>query len=137
MLQDKKHSRLILKSNKTAREVYKWKERERKRTTKLWKKVLIDYNQQSEEYLGPSTFFSNAAIKSRSVKKAEKSLPKSPRRKMEVITRLASKFQVCVKFREKVGRKKNVLSEEKVDWVIAFLNQPDILYTTPGRKDNM
>ena len=126
-----------MKSNKTAHEEYKRKEKERKRTTKLRKNVLIDYHRQSEEPLGPSIFFSNAAIKSRSVKKVEKSLPKSPRRKREVITRLASKFQFHVKFGEKVGRKKNALSEEKVDRVIVFLNQPDISYTTPDRKDNV
>ena len=104
LYEKKKHSRLVLKSNKSAHEEYKRKERERKRTTKLRKNVLIDYHQQSEEPLGASTFFSNAAIKSRRVKKAEKSLPKSPRRKREVITRSASKFQVHVKFRQKIGR---------------------------------
>ena len=92
--------------------------------------------QQPEEPLGPSIFFSNAAIKLSSVKKAKKSLPKSPRGKREVIRRLASKFQVRVKFGEKVGRKKSVLNEE-VDWVIAFLNQRDISYTNLGRKDNV
>ena len=76
---------------------------------------MIDYHQQSEEPLGPSTFFSNAAIKLRSVKRAGKSFPKSPRRKREFITRLASKFQVCIKFGEKVRRNKNALSEEEVD----------------------
>ena len=36
-----------------------------------------------------------------------------------------------------MGRKKNLLSEGEVDWVMAFLNQPDISYTTPGRKNNV
>ena len=122
-----------MNSNKTAHEDYKRKERERKRTTELRKNVLIDYHQNSEEPLAPSTFFSNAAIKLRSVKKAEKSL----RRKREFITRLVSKFQVPLKFGEKIGRKKNALSAEEVNWVIAFLNQPDILYTSPGRKNSV
>ena len=87
--------------------------------------------------MGSSAFFINAAIKSRSVKIAEKSLPKGPRRKREVITRLASKFQVRIKFGENVGRKKNALCEEELDRVIAFLNQPDISYKTPGRKENL
>ena len=54
--------------------------------------------------------------------KVEKSLPRSPRKEREVITKLASKFQVSIEFREKVGRKKNVLSEREVDWVMTFLN---------------
>ena len=53
------------------------------------------------------------------------------------MTKLASKFQVRVKFGEKVGRKKNVLSEGEVDWVMFFANRPDISYTTFGRKDNI
>ena len=122
-----------MNSNKTVHEEYKRKERERKRTTELRKNVLIDYHQNSEEPLAPSAFFSNAAIKLRSVKKAEKSL----RRKREFITRLVSKFQVPLKFGEKIGRKKNALSAEEVNWVIPFLNQPDILYTSPGRKNSV
>ena len=128
---------MILKSNKTGHEEYKRKERESKRTTKLRKNVLINYHQQSEEPLGHSTFFSNAAIKSRSVKKAEKTLLKSPSRKREVITRLASKYQIRVKFGEKLKRNKYLLSEEEVDRVFAFLNQPDISYTIPDRKQNV
>ena len=45
-------------------------------------------------------------------------------------------FGVRVEFGE-MGRKKNALSEENVDWVIAFLNQPDVSYTTSGRKDKV
>ena len=106
---------MVLKSNKTSHGEYKRKERERKRTTKFRKNFLIDCHQQSEEPLGPPAFFSNAAIKSRSVKRAEKFFPKGPRRKREFITRLASKFQVLIKFGEKVRRNKNALSEEEAD----------------------
>ena len=66
--------------------------------------------------------FGSATVESRSVMKVEKSLPRSPRKEREVITKLASKFQVRIEFREKVGRKKNVLSEREVDWVMTFLN---------------
>ena len=123
-----KRSRWIVKSNNAAHEEYKRKERERKRIAKLRRNVL------NNQPLEPSTSFSSAAVKSRSVKKVEKSLPKSPCKKREVITKLVSKFQVRVKFGEKVGRKKNVLSEGEVGWVMAFLNRPDISYTAPGRK---
>ena len=112
----KKRSRLILKSNNAVHEEYKRKERERKRTAKLRKNAL------NNQPLKPSTSFSSAAVKSRSVKKVEKSLPKSPRKKWKVITKLVSKFRVRVKCGEKVERKKNVLSEGEVNWVMAFLN---------------
>ena len=55
--------------------------KERKGRGKLRKNVL------NNQPLGPSTSFSSAAVKSGSVKKAEKSLPKSPRKKREVITK--------------------------------------------------
>ena len=81
--------------------------------------------------------FSNSAIKSRTIKRVEKALPQSPRRKSEVIKTLASKFNVKVKFCEKVGRKNNVLSDLEQQWVEEFLNRADISYTTPGRRDNV
>ena len=111
----KKHSRLILKTNKTANGEYKRQEMERKRTTKLRKNILIYYYQQSEEPLRPSTFFGNATIISKSVNETEKSVPNSPSRKREVITRLASIYQVRVNFGGKVERKKNAFSEEEFD----------------------
>ena len=69
---------------------------------KLLKKTVMTNNQQqSERALEPSATFSNAAIKSRSVKKVEKPLPKSFRRKRKVISRSTSKYQVCQSLRSK------------------------------------
>ena len=134
----KKRARLLLKSDKTKYEAYKKKERERKQLAKI-RKDIANRNEQNqhEETLGPSTSFTNTAIKSRSIKKAERSLPQSPRRKKEVIKSLASKFNVRVQLAQKAGRKKNSLSEEEIQWVIDFLNRADISYTTPGRRDNV
>ena len=87
--------------------------------------------------MGPSTSFSNSVIKSRSVKKAEKSLPQSTRRKKEVIKSLASKFNAKIQLEQKAGRKKNRLSEKENQWVINFLNWANISYTTAGRRDNV
>ena len=124
----KKRLTLILKSNNAAHEEYKRKEKERKRTAKLRKNAL------NNQPLEPSTSFSSAAVKSRSNKKVEKSLPKGPLKKREVITKLTSKLQDRVKFTEKAGRKKNVLSVGEVDWVMAFLNRPDSSYTWQKRQ---
>ena len=71
----KKHSRLILKSNSAVHEEYKRKERKMKITAKLRKSAL------NNQPLEPSASFSSAVVKSRSVKKVGKSLPKSPRKK--------------------------------------------------------
>ena len=136
----KKRARLLLKTDKSKYEVYKKKERERKQLAKI-RKDITRRNEQNhhehEESLGPSTSFSNLAIKSRPIKKAKKSLPQSPRRKNIVIQGLASKFNVKIQLAEKAGRKKNGLSEEENQYVINFLNRADISDTTPGRRDNV
>ena len=54
-----------------------------------------------------------------------------------MIKSLASKFNVKVKLAQKVGRKKNELTEQENQWLVQFLNRPDISYTTPARKDNV
>ena len=73
MHREKKHARVLLKTDKSKHEAYKKKERE-------CKQLEQNYHEH-EESLGPSTSFSNSTIKSRSMKKAEKSLPQSPREK--------------------------------------------------------
>ena len=47
----------------------------------------------------------NSAVKLRTIKKVEKSIPQSPRKKKEVIKSLAFKFNVKVKFGQQVSRK--------------------------------
>ena len=133
----KKRARQLLKINKDQYEEHKKKERERKRLAKLGKNIAINHHSQEPLDSQPSTSFSNSAVKSRIIKKVEKSLPKSPRRKKKVIKSLASKFNVKVKLTQKVGRKKNELTEQENQWLVEFLNRPDISYTTPGRRDNV
>ena len=53
-----------------------------------------------------------------SVRKTERSLPSSPRKKAEVI---AKKFSLRVAGHKKSGRKKNELSEEEEEWIENFL----------------
>ena len=133
----KTQARQLLKINKDQYEEHKKKERERKRLAKLRENIAINHHSQKPLDSQPSTSFSNSAVKSRTIKEVEKSLPKSPRRKKEVIKSLASKFNVKVKLAQKVGRKKNELPEQENQWLVEFLNRPDISYTTPGRRDNV
>ena len=96
----------MLKSNKDDYEEHKRKERDRKRLANHRKNFAINHPHLVQE---PSqTSFSNSAVISRPNKKVEKSLPQSPRKKKEVIKSLASKFNVKVKFRQKL-----VLSEQE------------------------
>ena len=80
----KKRARLLLKTDKSKNDAYKKKERGRKQLAKIRKDIArrneLNHHEH-EESLGPSTSFSNSAIESRSIKKAEKSLPQSTRKK--------------------------------------------------------
>ena len=51
-----------------------------------------------------------------------------------MIKSLASTFNVKVKLGQNVGRNKNVLREQENQWLIEFLNRPDISYTTSRRQ---
>lgn len=137
----KKQKRTVLKTlDKVKYEEQKKKDRERKRLSKLKKSQATPSSATSAleaTEAASSSPFSNSAVKSRTVKRVEKCRPQSPRRKTEVIKSLASKFNVKVKFGEKSGRKKNLLSEEEQQWVLNFLDRADISYTTPGRRDNV
>ena len=62
----------------------------------------------------------------RSISRAEKYLPYSPRKKAEVI-----------QLKENGGCKAKILSQEQERWLIDYLERPEISYTNPGRKDNV
>ena len=58
--------------------------------------------------------FSQALIRSRSTRKVAKTLPKSPRKRKELISALANKFKLRVKPNQlKAGGPKNGLAEVK------------------------
>ena len=84
------------------------------------------------------TSFTHKAIKNRSLSKAQQALPKSPRKRNEIIGSLVNKFHLRVAFApKKAGRKRIDLTEEERKWLIEFLDRPDMTYTTPGRRDNV
>lgn len=68
---------------------------------------------------------------------AEKSLPKSPRKREEVVKIMAKKF-LKIQFRGKGGgRQKQILSDEEEEWLSTFMDRADISRQTPGRKDTV
>ena len=71
------------------------------------------------------------------MKKAADHLPQSPRKKVEIIQSLASKYQIRIKMQENCGHPRNELSEEKKDWMIEFLSWSDMTCTNPGCQDNV
>ena len=57
----------------------------------------------------------------------EKSLPKSPRKKVEIISKLATKYKIKIKLKENRGRKPNPMDQNGEQFLIT--------YTNPRRKD--
>ena len=80
---------------------------------------------------------SQAHIRSSSIQKVAKTLPKCPRKRKEVISALANRFKLRIKpTQSKAGRPKNELTESEKEWLKKFLDKPDITHVTPGRKDH-
>jgi len=90
---------------------------------------------ESTESLTESSL--NRATLMRSLRKAEKSLPKSPRKQKAVVQGLAKKFNLRIVQTEKRGRKLNALADDERTWLNDFLNRLDIVYITPGKNDNV
>ena len=81
--------------------------------------------------------FSQAHIRSRSIQKVAKTLPKRPRRHKEVISALVNKFKLRNKpTQSKIGPPKNELTGNEKEWLRSFLDKLDITYVTPGQKDH-
>ena len=83
----------------------------------------------------PTSAFSSKQIKSRSLIKAARNLPQSPRQKAEVLQGLVKKYETRIQFKENRGRPRKDLSDEQQQWLTTFLERSDITYMNPGRKD--
>ena len=81
--------------------------------------------------------FSTRQAYQRSIKKAEKHLPFSPRKRLEVVGELAQKFKLRIKLPGKRGRKNRTLTEDQENFLLDVFERSDMTYTTPGRKDNV
>ena len=86
--------------------------KEHRLKNKLAEQFACDSRKETEEERpSTSSSFSSKQILNRSIKKAERLLPLSPRKKVEVIGSLAKKFKLRIAVaKNKAGRKKNKLS---------------------------
>ena len=75
-------------------------------------------------------------MKGRSLKKACNALPKSPRKRWEIVQSLSKKFNLRINLAtKKPGRPVNELSADEIEWLLEFMERPNVTYTSPGRKD--
>ena len=129
-------------------ELKKKEERERKQLSRLRKKFgLINQSPVTSESTiavanndaaTPSTSFSTKQAKARSISRAEKALPKSPRKKNEILGSLAKKYKLrIVMNKKKTGRRATELTEEEKQWIVDNLDRADLTYVNPGRKDHV
>ena len=141
----KRHKRLIMKVNNPV------KNEERLRSERLFKQdyrtrkkaiQLLTERHNERDEATPSTSsssegFAQCSTHMRSVRKAVKALPKSPRKQKAVVTSLAKKFNLRILPQNRSGRKKQDLSEEEESWLRKFFGRPDITYVTPGKNDQV
>ena len=73
----------------------------------------------------------------RSVSRAEKNLPNSPRKKSEVISNLAKKYELRIQYKKKRGPKAKHLASDQEDWLMEVFERSDLTYTNPGRRDHV
>ena len=131
----KKHKIAMMKVKDPKANEFRLKlQREKKREYR--KKV----NEAKENQTPPSSAessFSNKSVKCRSLKKSVDALPKSPNKRHEIVQSLSQKFNLRIKLtsNKKQGRPENELSPEETEWLIEFMDRPDITYTNPGKKD--
>ena len=127
-------------------ELKKKDERERKQLSRLRKKLINQSPVTSDSTAAaanndaatPSTPFSTKQAKARSISRAEKALPKSPRKKNEILGSLAKKYKFCIVMnKKKTGRKATELTEEEKQWIVDNLDTADLTCVSPGRKDHV
>ena len=92
----------------------------------------------------PTSAFSSKQIMSRSLIKAARNLPQSPRKKAEVLQGLVKKYETRIQFKSvkygsssnpvQRGRPRKELSDEQQQWLTTFLERSNITYMNPGRK---
>ena len=101
-------------------EEYKKKDREGKAAEKA-KNIL---NDSPKTPVSQSSSFRHNCTKIRSLKKADNALPQSPNKKKEIISSLASKYQLRIAQIQKnrPGPKRKGLTEEQIQWLVTALD---------------
>ena len=111
-------------------------QRERKREYRKRVSLEISQNQSLNSSSSSTSSFSNKAVKGRSLKKACDALPKSPRKRSKIVQSLSKKFNLRINLAMKTpGRPVNELSADEIEWLLEFMEIPNVTYTNPGRKD--
>ena len=69
----------------------------------------------------PSSTFKHKATKHRSLKRADEALPYSPRKKKEIVTSLAKKYNIRIQLQDpkRPVRKTAQLNNEEKMWIVA------------------
>ena len=85
----------------------------------------------------PCAPFKHQCTKSRSLRKAENSLPKSPRNEKVIIDSLSKKFnlRIVMAKSKKLGRPLDQLGKVEVKWLVEALDRSTISYINPGKND--
>ena len=133
----KKHNRVTMKINDLVANEFRLKvQREKKREYRKSASLEISQNQSLNSSSSSTSSFSNKAVKGRSLKKAFDALPKSPRKRSEIVKSLLKKFNLHINIAtKKPGRPINELSADEIERLLEFMERPDVTYTNPGRKD--
>ena len=138
--QRKKKWREDLKRDPEIYKEYLAKERFRKSHAKAVRIASQSSSQSSPSASTPAvsnSAFSTKQSRHRSLTKADKNLPQSPRKKAEIIKNLAGKYKIRIQLKESRGRPKKDLDDEKKAWLVEYLSRSDMTYTNPGRADNV
>ena len=70
--------------------------------------------------------------------KAERTFPKSPRKRNAVASSLAKQFQLRIMPQtNNRGQPKKELETDGKSWLLDFLDLPDITYTTPAKRNEV
>ena len=97
----------------------------------------MDKSKENQIPNSPESSFSNRSVKSRRFKKMMNALPKSPKKRNEIVQTLSWKFNLRIALHSKnSGRPENNLSEAKVERLCQFMNRPNITCKNAGKKIN-
>ena len=129
-----------MKNSEEKYELYKLKEQERKKAKKQ-NMTLSDPATSSS----PNNSFKMKLAFGKATARAKKNLPKTPRRKTEVISAFVSSLSPSSKNHvfKTTRRKLRVTTDRPCnlnnikDSIIFFLERPDISYCKPGRQDTL
>ena len=84
-----------------------------------------------------SSAFKHNSTKQSSIKKMEKSPPKNLGKLSEVLSQIATKFNIRIKLNSPWGFEKDHLNENELEWMREFQDRLDISYINPGEKDHV